>query len=160
MPEHFNELEQNKSFLKCKCSAFFISGLFLCIFACMSITVCTCVLLRMHDKIRDRGTVSPHLSHACASVCVYSSLCAQSWPEGQTDVVNTSQSPLRIGLLHKRKNTLFALEINRCITSHLRSLEAPTVLSPTEDVGRSWATTWESISHCYGWPSNDITPFK
>lgn len=51
----------------------------------------------LHDRIWQRSTVSPRPSHACASVCVYSSLCAQSWPEGQTDVVNTSQCPLRIG---------------------------------------------------------------
>lgn len=85
-------------------------------------------------------------------VCILSR-CAQSWPEGQTDAVNTSQSPWRTGPPHKRKNTLFALEINRCITSHLRPLEAPTVLSPRRGF-------WPQLSDHLGMHPSLLRPFR
>lgn len=100
--------------------------------------------------------LSPHLCHA--SVCLCSSLCAQSRPEGQTDVVNTSESPSRINQLHKH-----ALCTQDKPLHHSTSAVAENVDSPPTALrilAKAKATAWESISHCYGWPSNDISPFK
>lgn len=72
--------------------------------------------------------LSPRLHHV--SVCLCSSLCAQSRPEGQTDVVNTSESPSRINQLHKQNKKTKKIETNHYITSHLQLLEMWTVLPP------------------------------
>lgn len=121
-------------------------------------SVCMCasrILAPLLNMIWHCTTVSPHLSYTCASVCVYSSMT-----RGSDRCCKHKHESLEDRPATQAGNTHFVLKVNRCITSHLGLLETRTILFPSEGFGHSWATTWESISHCYDWLANDIAPFK
>lgn len=152
MPKHFNELVQNNEKLsKVQCSAFLLSGPFLCMQVNYWTVLCFWEFYHLTSSV----------SCMCLSMCVFFPVCTVMTRRSDRCCKHKPVSLEDRPATQAEKNTLFALEINRCITSHLRLLEARRLSSPpAEDFGHNWAATWETIGHCYDCLSHGVVPFK